>query len=70
MAQTDTDQPAASHDEPEDNRDRPTVIANPALMAIKCQTPEQMALVNTLCWVAEAGRAGVLRAIPTVAYRT
>lgn len=32
------------------------VIANPALMAIKCQTPEQMALVNTLCWVAEAGR--------------
>ena len=31
------------------------VIANPALMAIKCQTPEQMALVNTLCWVAEVG---------------
>ena len=32
------------------------VIANPALMAIKCQTPEQMALVNTLCWMAEVGR--------------
>ena len=32
------------------------VIANPALTAIKCQTPEQMALVNLLCWVAEAGR--------------
>ena len=32
------------------------VIANPALTAIKCHTPEQMALVNTLCWVAEAGR--------------
>jgi predicted RecB family nuclease len=32
------------------------VIANPALMAIRCTTPEQMALVNTLCWVAEAGR--------------
>lgn len=32
------------------------VIANPALMAIKCHTPEQMALVNTLCWVAEYGR--------------
>lgn len=32
------------------------VVANPALMAIKCQTPEQMALVNTLCWVAEDGR--------------
>jgi superfamily I DNA and/or RNA helicase len=32
------------------------VIANPALLAIKCRTPEQMALVNMLCWVAEAGR--------------
>ena len=32
------------------------VIANPALMAIKCSTPEQMSLVNTLCWVAEWGR--------------
>lgn len=32
------------------------VIANPALLAIKCQTPEQMALVNLLCWVAEVGR--------------
>ncbi len=31
------------------------VIANPALTAIKCSTPEQMALVNTLCWVAEVG---------------
>jgi len=31
------------------------VIASPALMAIKCSTPEQMALVNTLCWVAEVG---------------
>lgn len=31
------------------------VIANPALMAIKCSTPEQMALVNTLCWVSEVG---------------
>lgn len=35
------------------------VIANPALTAIKCRTPEQMALVNTLCWVAEVGRCGV-----------
>lgn len=33
------------------------VVANPALMAIKCRTPEQMALVNNLCWVAEAGRS-------------
>jgi uncharacterized protein len=31
------------------------VIANPALMAIKCRAPEQMALVNTLCWVATIG---------------
>jgi len=27
------------------------LIANPALMAIRCVSPEQMALVNTLCWV-------------------
>lgn len=28
------------------------LIANPELMDIACKTPEQMALVNTLCWVA------------------
>lgn len=28
-------------------------IANPDLMAIRCATPEEMALVNTLCWVSE-----------------
>lgn len=33
------------------------VIASPALMAIRCHTPEQMALVNTLCWMAAAGAA-------------
>lgn len=27
------------------------LIANPALTAIRCKTPEDMALVNTLCWV-------------------
>jgi uncharacterized protein len=27
------------------------MVANPALKAIKCSTPEQMELVNTLCWV-------------------
>lgn len=27
------------------------VIANPLLMATSCSTPEQMALVNTLCWL-------------------
>ena len=31
-------------------------IANPALMAIRCSTPEEMALVNTLCWVQEVGK--------------
>ncbi len=31
------------------------VVANPALTAIRCQTPEQMALVNTLCWVSAVG---------------
>jgi uncharacterized protein len=30
-------------------------IANPALMAIRCSRPEEMALVNTLCWVQEVG---------------
>lgn len=29
------------------------LVANPKLMAIKCNTVEQMALVNTLCWIAE-----------------
>ncbi len=27
------------------------VVASPGLMSIGCNTPEQMALVNTLCWV-------------------
>ncbi|MFD4838474.1 TM0106 family RecB-like putative nuclease [Achromobacter sp. NPDC058515] len=31
------------------------LVANPALMAIKCSTPEQMSLVNTLCWIASVG---------------
>ena len=34
-------------------------IANPALMAIRCSTPEEMALVNTLCWVQEAGNFAI-----------
>ncbi|MDP3843664.1 MAG: TM0106 family RecB-like putative nuclease [Oxalobacteraceae bacterium] len=29
------------------------LIANPALTSIRCKTPEDMALVNTLCWVRE-----------------
>lgn len=29
------------------------LVASPKLMAIKCHMIEQMALVNTLCWVAE-----------------
>jgi hypothetical protein len=35
-------------------------IANPALMAIRCSTPEEMALVNTLCWVQEVGQGAVI----------
>lgn len=31
------------------------VVASPALMHIRSRTPEQMRLVNTLCWVAEYG---------------
>ncbi len=31
------------------------LVANPALLAIKCSTPEQMGLVNTLCWIASTG---------------
>jgi uncharacterized protein len=30
------------------------LVANPKLMAIRCHTVEQMALVNTLCWVAQS----------------
>jgi uncharacterized protein len=29
------------------------MVANPALMNITCKTPEQMSLVNTLCWLKE-----------------
>lgn len=29
------------------------VVANPALLTIPCDTPTQMALINTLCWVRE-----------------
>lgn len=32
------------------------VLANPKLLGVRCQTPEQMALVNTLCWVAASGQ--------------
>lgn len=28
-------------------------ILNPKLLSIKCSTPEQMTLVNTLCWLKE-----------------
>jgi hypothetical protein len=27
------------------------VVASPALLHIKCGTPKQIELVNTLCWV-------------------
>ena len=31
------------------------LVASPALTRIRCSTPHQMALVNTLCWVAAIG---------------
>ncbi|AZW30935.1 AAA domain protein [Bordetella bronchiseptica GA96-01] len=33
------------------------LVASPALTAVRCRSAEQMALVNTLCWVAETGSA-------------
>ena len=32
------------------------VIANPKLLEIDCSTPEQMALVNTMCWLSTSAR--------------
>jgi uncharacterized protein len=32
------------------------VFASPKLLHIRCRTPEQMQLVNTLCWTEETGR--------------
>jgi superfamily I DNA and/or RNA helicase len=34
------------------------VIANPELLSIRCRSPEDMALVNTLCWVNEYAAGG------------
>jgi len=31
------------------------LVASPALMDVNCKTAEQMALVNTLCWLASVG---------------
>jgi hypothetical protein len=36
------------------------VIANPDLLSIRCRSPEDMALVNTLCWVSDRA-SGELR---------
>ena len=33
------------------------VVANPRLLDVDCKTPEQMALVNTLCWIRDYSRA-------------
>ena len=32
------------------------VLANPAFSTVKCNSPEKMTLMNTLCWVAQKGR--------------
>lgn len=29
------------------------IVANPKLLEVDCVTPEQMAMVNTLCWLRE-----------------
>lgn len=29
------------------------VIANPELLRVRCRSPDDMALVNTLCWARE-----------------
>jgi uncharacterized protein len=36
------------------------MVANPALMNIVCKTPEQMSLVNTLCWLKEYAKSSSL----------
>ncbi|OQX06710.1 MAG: nuclease [Desulfobulbaceae bacterium A2] len=36
------------------------LVANPALMTIKCSKPEDMALVNTLCWATEHSNLNAL----------
>lgn len=33
-----------------------TVLASPKLLDVECAKPEQMALVNTLCWVRDYSR--------------
>lgn len=33
------------------------VVASPQLLSVRCDTPEQMALVNLLCWVSEYSSA-------------
>ncbi len=35
------------------------VVASPGLLSIRCSTPEQMRLVNTLCWVAKYDQASI-----------
>jgi uncharacterized protein len=33
------------------------VIASPDLLRVRCRSPDDMALVNTLCWVREYAEA-------------
>jgi uncharacterized protein len=37
------------------------VIASPALLTIQCRSPEDMAMVNTLCWVRDYANASLNR---------
>ena len=43
------------------------LVASPALMTIRCSTPEQMALVNTLCWVTAVGSVDAYSEVSDVA---
>jgi uncharacterized protein len=39
------------------------VMASPKLLDVDCKTPEQMALVNTLCWIRDYSKSTVQSAI-------
>ena len=39
------------------------VVANPRLLDVDCKTPEQMALVNTLCWTREYSRESIFQSL-------
>ena len=36
------------------------IVANPKLLEIDCSSPQQMGLVNTLCWLKEHANQSIL----------